>query len=1010
MALQDQESLLNDIKLSQTGGVTEMAPSTLEEDQPLFASIASGFTKLKPKPKDILDQNKKQEQVFKDENIKQEQVLKEEQKLDESITQIEDNIYRDDADLSNMGVLNDINNATPENTGYINFKYIEDNDGIKKVLNSTAERLKKNKSVSFDETKNKAEGYDWIKNIKNTDLFDPSVPISTQITAARYVLTDSANQLNILAKQVVDQKAKGIIDEQLLLDFRRAMAMHSAFQHKFKGMQSEVARSLNAFKIPIQTPGSLGAYTNVGEYTKEILKENGGADTTQHLAERYLDAVNKNGQIAGDKIAEKAWGIRTIEAVEELYQGGLLWSTRTLFRNFFGSAVYSAVKIPEKVIGAALRIPNEVLQKVVINPIINTGKKGIYKFRSLYNRDLMPGEYWGDNTKGDDFGKAFAYIQGYIESISEAFKMANYAFKTGTPSDATQRFEVSKSPKFSSEYLGITGTGGKAVDYIGKASGLPFKLMLWQDEFLKNIAHGANKREIAYDVYQETIDKYKGSGKTEGEINQLALDEAQKVIDGDIPTNRKADLKEAVQEVVFQNDLGKIGKKIQALQDVPSMKLLMPFVKTPINIFKTFMKYHGVEAFNPFINSNKFWRDTKYRQSVMAKMSVTASTYAYTSYLYSQGYITGAAPADTEQRNALRDLGWQPFSFVFRDPNLPEGVALFDDRGLPTGNHKYMSYMGFEPIGAILGTSATMWEKLARTKDPKARDNLYMAWVGTTYDTFKEQPYIQAVASLAKIADGTYANFSEFSETILGSFVPFSAAVKGVDRFMDGTVKDYSYAFEVDENEFVFDDDGNLVLNEDGEPVINQFYGLPTKYDSVMTIHKGINKVISILPAVPDDTYPVLDAFGNEISKNYGLTVGEKAWNYVMPLTIANGRDEIPYEVVRLGNPLVLKDSRYDGMKLTPEQNYFLINQATNKTKIKRKDFETAIEVLIFSRTYQKSNNREKKNLLLAVKKDYYDQAFNNEFKDEFYDEYEIHKKRKEYMLNGDINSVAFGD
>jgi len=1004
MALTDigsQDSLINNIKSSQTGGVTEFAPSVPEKEETLYAGMLTGgaFKNLKKNAPEIIETNKKEEKIFKDE-----------QKLDESITEIEDKIYKDDADLTNMGVLNDMNNNIyPENTGYINFKYIEDNDGIKNVLNATAERLKKNKTVTFDETKNKAEGYDWIKNIKNTDLFDSSVPISTQITAARYVLTDSANQLNLLAKQVVDQKAKGIIDEQLLLDFRRAMAMHSAFQHKFKGMQSEVARSLNAFKIPIQTPGSLGAYTNVGEYTKEILKENGGADTTQKLAERYLDAVNKNGQIAGDNIAQKGFAAKSVEAIEELYQGGLLWSTRTLFRNFFGSAVYSAIKLPEKIIGAALRIPNEVLQKAVINPIINTGKKGIYKTRSVFNRDLMPGEYWGDNTKGDDFGKAFAYIQGYVESIGESFKMANHAFKTNMPGDAAQRFEVSKSPKFSSEYLGVTGVGGKAVDYIGKASGLPFKLMLWQDEFLKNIAHGANKREIAYDVYQETIDKYKGSGKTDGEINQLALDEAQKVIDGDIPTNRKDDLKEAVQEVVFQNELGDIGKKIQALQNVPGAKLIMPFVKTPINIFKTFMKYHGVEAF-PGINKNKFWKDTKYRQSVMAKMSVTASTYAYTSYLYSQGYITGAAPVGAEQRNALRDLGWQPFSFVFRDPNLPEGIPLFDDRGLPTGNHKYMSYMGFEPIGALLGTSATMWEKLARTKDPKARDNLLMAWVGTTYNTFKEQPYIQAVASLAKIADGTYADFSEFSETILGSFVPFSAMVKGVDRAVDGTVKDYSFAFEVDENEFVFDDDGNLVLDEEGNPVINQFYGLPTKYDSVMTIHKGINKVISILPGVPDDTYPVLDAFGNEISKNDGLTVGEKAWNFVMPLTIANGRDEIPHEVVRLGNPLVLKDSRYDGMKLTPEQNYFLINQATNKTTIKRKDFESAIETLIFSRTYQKSNNKEKKNLLIAIKKDYYDKAFNNEFADEFYDEYEIHKKRKEYMLDGDINSVAFGE
>ena len=51
----------------------------------------------------------------------------------------------------------------------------------------------------------------------------------------------------------------------------------------------------------------------------------------------------------------------------------------------------------------------------------------------------------------------------------------NEAFKKGMPSDARSRYEIAEQSRVSSEYLGVKGFTGSAIDMLGKTSGLPFK-------------------------------------------------------------------------------------------------------------------------------------------------------------------------------------------------------------------------------------------------------------------------------------------------------------------------------------------------------------------------------------------------------------------------------------------------------------------------------------------------------------------------------------------------------
>tara|TARA_E500000318_G_C3565442_1_gene215449 strand:- start:446 stop:3502 length:3057 start_codon:yes stop_codon:yes gene_type:complete len=1000
--MDQQQSLLDAVQKNTTLGVTEIADSTPTINEPENAlpkevEVAWGgaFSKIKPKPKVDVDSvvdagTKKVEPSF------------------EGISKVEQGIYNKDVDLSDMSVLKKYEDASTEGTGYINFSYIENDDGIKQVLNATADLLKKNKSVSFDETVNSAQGYDWLKTIKNKNLFDANVPLSTQITAARYVLTDSANQLNLLAQKIVKNKTNGIIDENMLVEFRRASALHSAIQYRFKGMQSEVARTLNAFKIPIETPGSLNTYTNVHNYTTELLSDYGGAETTVKMAEQYLDLANKNGQRAADHYIQGGALKKTVEALQEAYQGGIMWSTKTLTRNFFGSFIYSAMQVPEKILTEAYKIPNSIAQ-IGINNIRNTK---VVKY-------LMPGEYWGASKNGADFQRAYAYVQGYFGSFFDSVRVANQSFKSNKPSDAASKWEVSKSNKMSADYLGATGYWGKAIDFYGKASGVPFKLMLWQDEFMKNITRSAETRIQAYDVYKQKYDFHISEGKTAEEANTLALPEAQKFLDGDIPEDKLDEINEATQTVVFQNGLSDTMKKVQALQSVPGMKFFMPFLKTPVNIFNTVLRYHGVEGFKEAtgIFGNRFWKDAEYRSNTMAKLSLTASFWGTSAYLYSNGRITGAAPTDRKYRQLLRDAGWQPYSFVFPDPNLPEGVPLFDSKGIPTGQHKYFSYAGFEPLGAFFAISSSTYEKMARSNDPTLQENYAMAATMALFDYTKQLPYLQTLGNIYQALDRDYVNFDQFTQTIMQGFVPFSAQMRAVDTFFDPTIKDYTPNFELNDEPYLYDKDGKILVDEEGQQIINPNYGLPTQWKTYMSINSGMNKVLDLLPGSQNIIeFPVqLDDFGNEKTKDYGLNVGEKAWNWTIPFNISKGRPIDTagiYEVFALGNPIQQPKpgQTYKGIKLTGEQRVFLVNAATNDVMIGAKDFDTAIEAILFTSKYRNSNVKEQYSILQSLKNEYYQKAWDENFKSEYPDVWDISNNRNNFINDGLITPHMIGE
>jgi len=324
-------------------------------------------------------------------------------------------------------------------------------------------------------------------------------------------------------------------------------------------------------------------------------------------------------------------------------------------------------------------------------------------------------------------------------------------------------------------FFGASMGAKKTLDYVGNLIRMPMRLMITSDELFKQIAfrstamsklaqdaleHGLTSSD---DVAKYIADNFKGlirkngkrhtgkaiqdeayreHGKIMSRFNDKATDEfpeqyrnrndfvedyvahhydpnkgvlSERAMDWaeDVTYTRRLD-----KDAVFLKSLGKGGKGHSMLQDVqdmvhrhPYLRLVMPFIKTPVNILKFPLQRMNI----PFITNQKGqllgkevqWlknMHTRYAADMasgdpqrMAEAAgrVWAGRFYWVSSisLASSGVITGGGPSNPRERNNLIATGWRPYSVRMGD--------------------KYISYSRLDPFSTVLGLAADVYEKFA---------------------------------------------------------------------------------------------------------------------------------------------------------------------------------------------------------------------------------------------------------------------------------------------------------
>ncbi|HCI71278.1 MAG TPA: hypothetical protein DHV30_12075, partial [Balneola sp.] len=655
--------------------------------------------------------------------------------------------------------------------GDFNFDYVDTEDDVKAMITAVGE-------VYSDETVARTRG----KIPNNKTKQDAMIILADEIgfterllsrrigdggltadefVAGRELLVRSAEKLEDLAKQI-----KNGAGADVRLKFRRQLAIHSGIQLQLKGAQTEAARALQSFQIPVS--GELSAQ-QFGAEAKRLLADSGQDEVTDQLADRLLRVGKEGGMKAINDFANAGYYAKTKQMVHEAFLAGLLSSPATQFKNIFSNATFMLFQLPTEMFAG------------IFGSVIRAGRKQLGMRYPIAE----------DQIYIEDF---MLRVKGWSDAWGDAMKAASIAWRTELPAGSSKLDIDQYQPGFKDADSML----GKSLDQLGKRVRIPFRLLLAADEFTKTISQRGELYTALNKRYQHTI--------RNGGSKQEALDEAGMLM---LDTRAVADeLDVKAKFDTLQSDLGQFGKITSAIQNleigfIPAGRYLMAFATAPTNeILRT-------SEMIPFFNAiGKNTRRDLMGKNGAKKMEMALARYtvgAYVMYevgsLALEGRITGAVPADPKVRERL-PKGWQPYSRVIKGDNWPtdadgEDLPLYDMYGNPNGTLKYISYNGFGPVSAVVALTADIVQRQHLTDDITLRNNIGTAGVAAIYDYFSSVPMFESMTNFISVfydrGEGLQLKPEKLLESPAGATTiglvpnPYSSLQAAGDRIFTGS-------------------------------------------------------------------------------------------------------------------------------------------------------------------------------------------------------------------------------
>jgi hypothetical protein len=223
---------------------------------------------------------------------------------------------------------------------------------------------------------------------------------------------------------------------------------------------------------------------------------------------------------------------------------------------------------------------------------------------------------------------------------------------------------------------------------------------------------------------------------------------------------------DAARYQTFTKQLGKGGQAIQKFISAhPSTRLIVPFIRTPINIMKFGFERTPLAALSKDIRATIAaggpGRDLALSRIALGSMVMTGTVAAA-----AQGHITGGGPSNHDMRRMMRAEGWAPYSIL--------------------AGGKYHAYNRLEPLGILLGLSADMAEIGGSISDLEA-DELAAAITLSISKNVTSKTWLRGVSELLNVFDQDDRGAMKFVRNFITSTVP--AGVRQLERQVDPTLR-----------------------------------------------------------------------------------------------------------------------------------------------------------------------------------------------------------------------------
>lgn len=558
----------------------------------------------------------------------------------------------------------------------------------------------------------------------------------------------------------------------------------------------------------------------------QLVEADGGPDAIRKLAKTVLemDAADPGGLRLNTAVRQSMqpnWKA----ALFQMRSAGLLSRPTTHVKNIFGNMGAAIGAIPERYLAAGIS-------------------------KAFHNGEI-------------DFGEANAVAHGFIQGNIDGIKMVSAGKEAAQNPELADLYALNRPGEMQytnhlvPEAFGISSDNGfgKGMAYALKAIDLPHQALQLEDDFFKSIAY---RQELNALAYREA----KKSGLEGDEFIQRYND-----IKNNPPESLQTEAFDFAKYQTFTNDLGPLAKKVHsAINSNYLLKAIVPYFKTPVNIFK-----YTFERTPLALTSNNIRADIRAggarAAQAEARIALGSTFLAVGGMMVLSGRLTGAGPQDQRKKKLLRQTGWQPYSVKVGD--------------------KWVSYNGLEPFGTLVGLGADIGE-LTLGLDQEDQETITAAGAMAIAQNLASKTYLSgAFDFMAALDDGNFKSTPE--GWLMGqaqTFYPYSSALRGATRANDPILRDTS--------------------------ADNPVGGIDE------AASKFINQMRAKIPGLSDSLPPRLDLWGNEINVSSGFGA---LYDFASPFAASvDNPNKIEQAILDNDVSVSWPQKTIDGVRLTPQQ------------------------------------------------------------------------------------------
>ena len=578
---------------------------------------------------------------------------------------------------------------------------------------------------------------------------------------------------------------------------RLLMKASNEMTELFSGMGTSAGRALRAVRTIKEKRGK-----ELTDALKEVVGGDANKDTSKMITQimtNLVQVAQPKDKSKTSKVAELKKEVEMI--LEKTSDKGLSSEDMTKIQDLIENTNYNELTATVKLKSRYSRVRNAVIEATIAGMltgpathIVNTISGGLSIASEIHDRLFSGMIYKGQNFAGG-FGETMAMLHAVPQGFADALRTATIAFKTGqsrwgdvsekagaevhgVSAENSYAFFKGSSTDMTMEEIEADATGGVAkiaklvsqsFGLVGSANRLlSTNTMLMSDEFMKTMIYHMQRRALAHRAMQVA--------KRQGKDGQVAYNS---IMDGEIaPPEIHEQLMQYARYLTFQDPInqdsagGKFWKGVDnARKALPESMLVVPFLKTPLNIGK------WIGTRTPVI-ANLFseYREAMGNNGDMAKKQLTEARMLTGSLLWnialvmaSEGILTGSGPTDKKEKEKLYATGWRPNSLHIGDT--------------------YYELTRLDPVATFLNTMATFVEVASDLEDADLTE-VAAATLGSALKVASDKYYLSGITDFLNMTNQFDRYGAPYLSRLASNIVPFSGLRRTGARGLDPVMRE----------------------------------------------------------------------------------------------------------------------------------------------------------------------------------------------------------------------------